>query len=110
MSKYFLQCNVSSLAERRQTCCHVTEADSHKRQVGRRKIWSIQYTACNLYSHRKTNHLHTVLLMRLKSEAVFCLGLVKKKKKTTLSRFRFLRVCVVDCMRDQTNISTHSTL
>lgn len=51
MSKYFLQCNVSSLAERRRTCCHVTEADSHKRQVGRRKkIWSIHYTACRLYS------------------------------------------------------------
>lgn len=48
MSKYFLQCNVSSLAERRRTCCHVTEADGHKRQVGRRKIWSIQYTARSL--------------------------------------------------------------
>lgn len=37
MSRYFLQCNVSSLAERRRTCCCVTEADSHKRQVWEEK-------------------------------------------------------------------------
>lgn len=50
MSKYFLQCNVSSLAERRRTCCRVTEADSPKRQIGPSKTWSFQYTAWCLYS------------------------------------------------------------